>query len=307
MATGPQAARILIVDDDPSNARLLALIFDDNYEVLCATDGEQALEMARQEHPEVILLDVMMPGIDGFEVCSRLKADGSTSGIPVIFITGVGDFGAETRGLKLGAVDYVTKPISPPVVKMRVRNQIELKQARDELTRLSITDGLTGLANRRHFDETLAKEYARLARHEGGLSLILLDVDYFKGFNDTYGHCKGDECLRAVANVISEATLRPADLGARYGGEEFACVLPDTDSDGALAIAEGIRNAIEALRIPHAGSASADHVTASFGIATRRCLPGGSPLELIAEADRQLYRAKMGGRNRVCSEIVREH
>ncbi len=306
MATKSQA-RILIVDDDPSNARLLARIFDDSYEVLCTTDSQQALELARDAHPEVILLDVMMPGLDGFEVCSRLKAEHDTSNIPVIFITGMGDLGAETRGLKLGAVDYVTKPINPPVVKMRVRNQVELKQARDQLTRLAITDGLTGLANRRHFDEVLAKEYARLARHDGELSLILLDVDHFKAFNDAYGHCQGDDCLRTVAHMISSAMLRPADLGARYGGEEFACVLPETDFEGALAIAEGIRTQIESLRIPHAYSTVADHVTVSIGIATELCVPGGSPQELIGEADRQLYRAKMGGRNRVCSEFIREH
>jgi diguanylate cyclase (GGDEF)-like protein len=300
-------ARILIVDDDASNARLLAQIFDDNYEVLCTTDGASAVELARDAHPAVILLDVMMPGVDGFEVCARLKADLETSDIPVIFITGVGDFGAETRGLKLGAVDYVTKPISPPVVRMRVRNQVELKQARDALTRLATTDGLTGLANRRHFDEILAKEYARLARYDDELSLILLDIDHFKEFNDTYGHCDGDDCLRAVAGVISAATLRPADLGARYGGEEFACILPETDTEGAHAIAEDIRTGIEALQIPHTHSSIADHVTASFGIATVRCMPGGSAQELIGEADRQLYRAKMGGRNRVCSEFVREH
>lgn len=300
-------ARILIVDDDVSNARLLARIFDDNYDVLCTTDGEHALELARDAHPSVILLDVMMPGIDGFEVCSRLKADDDTAEIPVIFITGMGDFSAETRGLKLGAVDYVTKPISPAVVKMRVRNQIELKQARDQLTRLAITDGLTGLANRRQFDDVLEKEHARLARAGAELSLIMLDVDHFKPYNDAYGHARGDECLRAVAQVISEATLRPADLGARYGGEEFACVLPDTDAEGARAIAEDIRARVEALRIPHAYATSSDHVTISVGVATERCMPGGSPLALIEQADRQLYRAKQGGRNQVCSELTREH
>jgi len=303
----PTQARILIVDDDPSNAMLLARIFDNDYEVLCANDGEQALQIARDEHPEVILLDVMMPGLDGFEVCSRLKAEHGTDSIPVIFITGTGDLSAETRGLKLGAVDYVTKPINPPVVMMRVRNQVELKQARDQLTRLATTDGLTGLANRRHFDETLAKEYARLARTDDKLSVILLDVDHFKPYNDFYGHQAGDDTLRAVAAVIQQAMLRPADFAARYGGEEFACILPDTDAEGALAIAEGIRNEIHALRIEHAKSTANGHVTVSIGAATRRCVPGGSPLILVGEADRQLYRAKMGGRNRVCTPQVRDH
>lgn len=300
-------ARILIVDDDLSNARLLARIFDDSYDVLCTTDGEHALELARDAHPSVILLDVMMPGIDGFEVCSRLKADDDTAEIPVIFITGMGDFSAETRGLKLGAVDYVTKPISPAVVKMRVRNQIELKQARDQLTQLAITDGLTALGNRRHFDDVLEKEHARLARNDAELSLIMLDVDHFKRYNDAYGHGRGDDCLRAVAQVIAEAMLRPADLGARYGGEEFACVLPETDAEGARAIAEEIRARVEALRIPHGCSDTSDYVTVSVGVATERCQPGGSPLALVEQADRQLYRAKQSGRNQVCSELTREH
>jgi diguanylate cyclase (GGDEF)-like protein len=300
-------AKILIVDDDPSNASLLARLFEDSYDVLCANDGETALRIAHDSHPEVILLDVMMPGLDGFEVCRRLKAEHDTDGIPVIFITGTGDLGAESRGLEVGAADYVVKPINPMVVRMRVRNQVELKQARDQLTQLATTDGLTGLANRRHFDAVLVREYARQARTNEKLSLIMLDVDHFKAYNDTFGHSAGDACLRAVAGAVEAAMLRPADLAARYGGEEFACILPDTDGEGALAIAEGIRHQIDSLHIAHPVSQASNHVTVSIGIATRRCLPGGDPQRLIEDADSQLYRAKMSGRNRVCSPQVRDH
>jgi diguanylate cyclase (GGDEF)-like protein len=295
-----QQARILVVDDDPANVELLAEIFDDEYEVLFATDGDKALTIAAQASPDLILLDVMMPGIDGFEVCAQLKAGRSTAGIPVIFITGMGDMEAETRGLELGAVDYVTKPINPPVVRMRVRNQVELKRARDALTRLATTDGLTGIANRRHFDEVLAREHARLARLQALLSLVICDIDHFKAFNDCYGHIAGDDCLRRVAHAIESAMSRPADLPARYGGEEFVCLLPDTDAAGAGAVGERVRQAVAALQIPHSGSTGAGVVTVSVGVACVECRPGRSTLAVVAQADEQLYLAKTGGRNRVC-------
>ncbi len=292
-------ARILVVDDDPANIEVIADIFDDDYDVLISTDGERALEIAETSEPEVVLLDVMMPGMDGFEVCRRLKGRRATSGIAVIFITGMGDVDAEARGLELGAVDYVNKPINPPVVRRRVDNQIELKRARDRLAQLAITDGLTQIANRGHFDETLAREYARLARRGEKLALILIDIDSFKMFNDTYGHIAGDDSLRAVARVVDGAASRPADLAARYGGEEFACILPDTDLDGARRIAERIASGIADLAIEHAGSDVADHVTASIGVAAVTCTPDRSPLNVVATADEQLYAAKSNGRARI--------
>jgi diguanylate cyclase (GGDEF)-like protein len=294
-------ARILIVDDDPSNVELLAQIFEEEYEVLFATSGERALEVAATSQPDLVLLDVLMPGIDGFQVCARLKANRATVGISVIFITGLGDMDAETRGLELGAVDYVTKPINPAVVRMRVRNQVELKRARDTLTRLATTDGLTGIANRRHFDECLAREHARLSRIEVALSLVLCDIDHFKPYNDSYGHIQGDDCLRSVAQAIEGAMSRPADLAARYGGEEFVCLLPETDAEGARAVGERIRAAVAALQIPHSESAVADHITISVGVATVRCRPGRSILAVVARADEQLYLAKSNGRDRVCA------
>lgn len=294
-------ARILIVDDEPSNIELTADIFKNDYEALFAMDGEKAIEVAAASKPDVILLDIMLPGMDGFEVCRRLKADPMTRDIPVIFITGMGDTGAETKGLDLGAVDYITKPINPPVVKMRVRNQIELKQARDQLARMATTDGLTGLANRRRFDEALAMEHARHARTGTELALIILDIDHFKLFNDNYGHVRGDDCLKAVAGVLKNSLHRATDLAARYGGEEFICILPDTASPhGVQKLAEGIRQDVAALNIPHGNSPTADHLTVSLGVITACCTQDTSPSQLVALADEQLYRAKTSGRNRIC-------
>ena len=294
-------ARILIVDDDLANAQLLARLFDEDYEVTCVNDGAKALDLAGRIPPDVILLDVMMPGMDGFEVCSRLKSSHDTDTIPVILMTGMDRNDAETRGLSLGAVDYVTKPVDPQVIERRVRNQVELVRARDRLTRLASTDGLTGIRNRRYFDEMLAREYARLARAGGVLSLVLFDIDHFKAYNDTYGHVRGDECLRSIAHALVGSMYRAADVAARYGGEEFACILPDTSEEGAVATAERIREAIATLHIPHKASPTAEYVTASFGVATERCRPGRSELDLLARADEQLYLAKASNRNNICA------
>jgi len=291
--------RILIVDDETRNIELLANIFEDECEVLFATNGEKALEIVRRFRPDVILLDVMMPDIDGFEICSLLKSERFTADIPIIFITGLGDTGAEARGLELGASDYVTKPISPSIVKLRVENQIELKRVRDLLTKQATLDGLTALANRRTFDDALAREYARQSRTGGQLSLIMIDIDFFKRFNDTYGHIAGDECLRKVARVIDAAACRPADISARYGGEEFVCILPETDYTGAFAVAERIRRDIINLSIAHSASSIANNVTASLGVCSIHCIPDRSPLNLLAQADELLYSAKKAGRNRV--------
>lgn len=293
--------RILIVDDEITNIELIADLFEADHEVLFATTGARALEIAATAMPDLILLDVMLPGMDGFEVCARLKADRLTVDIPVIFVTGMGDVVAETRGLALGAVDYITKPINPPVVRVRVTNHIELKKARDRLTQLAVTDGLTGLANRRRFDEMLALEFARHLRSHADLTLILLDIDHFKLFNDTYGHLRGDDCLRAIARVIERAMYRVTDLAARYGGEEFGCILPETGPPSdVIAVAERIRQGVIALEIPHQTSTTAAHVTVSLGVATHRCTSDGSPDHLIAHADEQLYLAKSQGRNQIC-------
>jgi diguanylate cyclase (GGDEF)-like protein len=292
-------AVILIVDDEVSNIEIMNATLEDTYEVCFATSGEQAIEIARALLPDLILLDVMMPEIDGYEVCRTLKADRLLADVPIIFTTGLDDQEAEARGLSLGAIDYVTKPIQPVTLCARVRNHIELKRLRDQLAELAVTDALTGLSNRRRLEQTLDAETARLARTSDWLSVILLDIDFFKLFNDTYGHPAGDRCIAMVAAALNRAVRRASDLTARYGGEEFACVLPGTDAEAAMKVAREIHVQVQSLGIPHTGSTVSSCVTVSLGVATARCLPGMAPDLWIANADRQLYLSKSGGRNRI--------
>jgi diguanylate cyclase (GGDEF)-like protein len=244
-----------------------------------------------------------MPVIDGFEVYRCLKADWRTCDIPVIFITGMGDVATETKGLKMGAVDYINKPINPDLVKARVSTQINLKLMRDKLVMLAATDGLTGLRNRYHFDGMLAYEYARHLRSGEELALIMLDLDEFKAYNDTYGHISGDECLQAVAKALTKTVSRCTDLVARYGGEEFAVLMPDTSLRGAVIIAERVRNSIGSLVLPQT-DARAGHITASLGVVSGTFLKGTSIVDVLTEADIQLYRAKAGGRNRIAFRAI---
>jgi PleD family two-component response regulator len=222
----PNRGTLLIVDDEPVNVELLVTLLKADFKIETATSGAEALELAQIVKPDLILLDVMMPTMDGFEVCTRLKSNVGTADIPVIFITARSDAEAEACGLELGASDYVTKPISPPIMLARVRNHIAFKKARDALAASALVDGLTGIANRRCFDEALAVECGRVNRHAGLLSLILFDLDHFKALNDTWGHLAGDECLKKVGVVARAALQRSADIVARYGGEEFVCILP---------------------------------------------------------------------------------
>ena len=289
---------VLVVDDEALHMDLIADTLGDDYEMLFAHEGEAALEIAAAKVPHLILLDVMLPGMDGYEVFRRLKADHRTREIPVIFITGLGDVAAETKGLKMGAVDYISKPINPAPVRARVNTQIDLKLTRDKLSQMAATDGLTGLANRARFDAMLAYEYSRHVRSGADLSLIMLDIDHFKAFNDAYGHVAGDNCLNDIARAISAVVLRGTDTVARYGGEEFVLLLPDTHLIGAVVLAEKVRKAISDLAIPHKYS-SAKHVTASLGVASCGRHKMTSPWDIVIQADQQLYAAKADGRNRV--------
>lgn len=292
-------ATVLIVDDDISNIEIMNAVLEDDYEVCFSTSGQQALDTARATPPDLILLDVLMPGIDGFEVCRQLKDDPLLADIPVIFTTGLGDTEDEMRGLSLGAIDYVTKPIQPAILRVRVGNHIELKRLRDQLASLAVTDALTGLSNRRRMERALQTETARLARSNDWLTVIMLDIDFFKQFNDTYGHPAGDRCITMVGAALTRAVKRASDLPARYGGEEFACILPGADPAGAALVAQEISLHIQSLNIPHERSQISPFLTVSMGVASARCLPGMTPDQWISEADRQLYRSKQSGRNRI--------
>jgi diguanylate cyclase (GGDEF)-like protein len=295
---------ILVIDDELLNIEIVAESLESDFEIICATDGIEGIRIAGAEMPDLILLDVVMPGIDGYEVCARLKADPATAGIPIIFITALHAVEQEVRGLEAGAVDYVTKPINPLLVRVRVQIQMELRRARKRLEELATTDGLTGLANRRCFDERMTIEFDRLKRTGSRLSVIMIDVDHFKLFNDAYGHQAGDYCLRNVAKVIHLGARRPADLAARYGGEEFICLLPEVDQAGAQVVAEKIRKGIEELAIEHRQSTTGSFVTASLGIATCACNANLTANQLIAIADDALYMAKRAGRNRCESKAL---
>jgi diguanylate cyclase (GGDEF)-like protein len=291
---------VLVVDDSRTLCRLLGNLLCPRYRVLTAENGADGITLAMNCSPDLILLDIMMPDLDGLAVCRRLKSDSRTREIPVLFLTALGGEADEMRALEAGGIDFILKPISPPVLAARVRNQLELKHQQDRLRNLSLLDGLTGIANRRRFDQYLEMEWQRCSRNSQPLSLVMGDVDFFKAFNDGYGHGRGDDCLRAVARVFGMALRRPADLAARYGGEEFVCVLPETDQEGARIVADQIMAQMEDLAMPHAFSAIARHVTVSVGIATSvRPSLGRSWKTLVEEADMWMYEAKGRGRNRI--------
>lgn len=318
MTPSSKKQKILIIDDTPANIQLINEILRDNYRIYFATTGAEGLEIAARELPDLILLDIMMPGMDGYQICARLKGAEATRRIPVIFVTAMGSIEDEARGLEAGAIDYLTKPISPPIVKIRVDNHLELKRYSDELESLSKElarkneqlellarqDFLTGLANRRRFNEAMDIEIRRANRHGEIFSLIMGDIDFFKRYNDYYGHLAGDKCLQMVGETMLKLFRRGDDLPARYGGEEFAVLLPGTADDTALRLAESLRLEIAARAMPHACSDAADCVTLSLGVVTARVIAGRTPEWFTARADEALYRAKDEGRNRVSSIIA---
>ena len=304
LAEPERKPRLLVVDDQPTNIQVLYRVFADDCQVFMATSGAQALHTAHQEAPNVILLDVMMPDMDGYEVCRLLKQDNVTRDIPVLFVTAHHETQEETRGLEAGAVDFITKPINPAVVRARVRTHLTLKRQTDVLKQLVFVDALTRAFNRRYFDEHLPEEWGRTQRTSKSLGLLMVDVDYFKQYNDVYGHQLGDEALRKVAQALQQGALRPGDVVCRYGGEEFSCLLPDTDLEGAIQVAQRMMNAVRAMAVPHAGSKVAEMLTISVGVAVRTPTSQGDAPALLALADAQLYRAKNQGRAQACGTVL---
>ena len=304
---------ILIVDDNATNLSVLSKILKTaGFKVRVAIDGETAIEQVKDDPPELILLDIKMPGLDGFETCTMLKTNPATRDIPVIFLTALSETQDKIKGLSVGAVDYITKPFQEEEVLARVIIHLKLRfltktvveqaaalqKANQYLQLIANLDGLTQIPNRRQLDEYLNQEWRRLSREKLPLSLIMCDIDYFKNYNDYYGHLAGDNCLKEVAQAIDRAVKRPADLVARYGGEEFAVIMPNTNAEGAIRVAELIQLEIKQLKIPHAQSQVSAYITLTLGISSQVPTQESQPKFLIDAADQALYAAKKQGRDR---------
>ncbi|MEO5361979.1 MAG: diguanylate cyclase [Nitrospirota bacterium] len=292
---------ILIVDDEKTNIDVLVNLLNGEFRAIIAKNAEQALKRleSKEEKIDLILLDILMPEMDGYELSRRVKNNILTRNIPIMFITALSMVEDEIKGFEMGAVDYITKPFIAPIVLARVRTHVELKLKRDLCEILAMEDGLTGIPNRRKFDEFLEFQWNAIQRRKSPLSLMLIDVDYFKKYNDNYGHAAGDDCLRKVARMLKHSMPRAMDFVARYGGEEFACILPDTGQAGAVEVAKRLLNAVSSLQIPHEFSASANHITVSIGVSTITPPEAGTATDLIETADLALYESKASGRNQI--------
>ncbi len=327
--------KLLLVDDHQENLTVLkAVLKNQGYDLVTALNGKEALHQVTLFDFDLILLDIMMPELDGYEVCQILKADPDTVGVPIIFITAKTDFESVVKGYELGAVDYVTKPFNPAILRVRIKNHLRLRQAEldlkrsvasleqemahrvevermlrlreKELERFALLDGLTQIANRRRFDEYLQFQWANKKRSKKPISLVLCDIDFFKQFNDHYGHQAGDQALQNVARALQRTLKRPEDIACRYGGEEFVLVLPDTPTEGAVTIAHRLQEFIQDLQIPHEFSRANPLLTLSMGVSTLTPANDCSMEELIQRADQCLYAAKRQGRNRVVAVLAED-
>ncbi|MDR1160428.1 MAG: diguanylate cyclase [Syntrophomonadaceae bacterium] len=294
---------ILIVDDERLSSAVLNNILSPAYSILMSRSGKTALEIAAQAIPDLIVLDIIMPDMNGFDVLKNLKNNAVTSKIPVIFITGLNNVRDEENGFLLGAVDYITKPFIGTIVKARVNTHMQIVRQMRMIENLGMIDPLTYIPNRRNFDERLDMEWKRAIRDKRPISFLMIDLDNFKQFNDAYGHLQGDELLKTVAKVFASCIRRPADLAARLGGEEFGVILPNTDLNGAMKVAEDIRAMTEAVRITISNQKNKASSTVSIGAVTRYPETEDSALELIAKADEYMYTAKKNGKNRVYTEL----
>lgn len=292
-----QDSLILVIDDSIENIRLLSNILKGQARVIFATSGREGLALARERKPHVILMDIEMPDMNGYEVCRKLKLDVDTSNCAIIFITAHSGMSSEIDALESGGVDFITKPLNPLVVKARVNTHLILQRQAEELLRLASRDSLTGLYNRRHFDQQLAREFERHRRQGLPLGLAFIDVDNFKAYNDGYGHVEGDKCLRTIADAIGSASRRPGEIVARYGGEEFVTILPYTSHENVQKYGEWICVRIRELALEHRYSTTSSLVTISVGMTSM--VPGDDRTvdQMIDHADRALYRAKSAGRD----------
>ena len=289
---------ILVVDDMTTTLLLLHDLLKDTYEVKIAKSGTKALEILESPNDiDLILLDIEMPDINGYDVCKRIKNNETIKNIPIIFITGRTSQEDEEYGLNLGAIDYITKPFNKAIVKLRIKNYLDLKIKNDMLEKLSMYDGLTNIRNRRFFDETFEKTFSEIKRDKKSLAVLMIDIDFFKLYNDNYGHGQGDETLRKVAKALEKTIKRASDFVARYGGEEFVILLKDINKDGVEAVANNLLNAIRELKITHEFSKIENYVTVSIGVSYYNSSSDITKLELLLKADETLYNVKNSGRN----------
>jgi diguanylate cyclase (GGDEF)-like protein len=318
--------KTLVIEDSSSSRKILCYYIERmGITPIPAATGNEGVDLFSTERPDLILLDIILPDIDGFEVARQIRQmERPGDWTPIIFLTALNKDEDLEKGIAAGGDDYLYKPVSEVVLAAKIRAMQRIVQMRQsllvltrkldtanhELKRLAALDGLTGIANRRHFDEVLEREWRRAMRQGTELSALMCDIDYFKQYNDTYGHLAGDEALRQVAHALTKTMDRGGDLIARYGGEEFAAVLPDTSQGGALFVAERMKQAVQQLELPNSGSPFG-FITVSFGIASHlpsaklmpAAHPGNTPLLLVAAADRALYQAKTKGRNRIIQTV----
>ncbi|MFX0140635.1 MAG: diguanylate cyclase [Candidatus Hodarchaeota archaeon] len=312
MNNGDTNSKVLVVDDVPLNRKLQQAYLDAvGYKVILAQDGIEALKRAEEESPDLILLDVMMPKMNGFQVCRKLKNSDITRFIPVIMVTALNEIEDKIKGIEAGADDFICKPFNKLELLARVKSLLRIKHLHDELGRkikelestqkklyqLAITDGLTGLYNYRYFNEQLVQELTRAQRHNLFVSVAMLDIDYFKNFNDTHGHPAGDKVLKAIAKLL-RSNIRKIDVAARYGGEEFALILIETNKNSAAIVASKIKKLVEEYPFSNQETQPNGKLTISMGIAS---FPEDAqdPDKLVTLADKRLYKAKAQGRNRV--------
>jgi len=304
--------KILIADDSLLNQEMLRVILSsDNEENLkmgrlqyvldFAKSGPEALVKVIDFRPDLILLDIIMPGLSGFEVLEKLQTDEFARSVPVIIITGLSEEGYEEKGLECGAVDYITKPFRKAVVLARIKTQQKIVEQMRLIESYSLVDALTGISNRRNFDIRIEEQWGYARRKKLPVSVLMMDIDHFKNYNDTYGHQQGDETLKVVANAITNALMRSSDTAYRWGGEEFIALLVDTNLENAMVVAERIRKAVETASVQNLNGGDPLNVTISLGVASaipgeKNEIPG-----MIKQADMALYTAKESGRNRVCS------
>jgi len=305
--------KVLLAEDSRSNRMLISSYIQEfGHEVIAVNDGQAAVDAFINDRPDLVLMDVSMPVLDGFDATEKIRSISTQANdwVPVIFLSGLTQPEDIAKGIEVGGDDYLTKPIDPLILnaKLIAMNRIsdmrhQLNDANRQLTLMTLRDGLTGLYNRRHFDDVMVKELKMARRIKSSVSLVLADIDHFKLYNDFYGHQQGDDCLIAVSKAVREAIYRPGDIVARYGGEELAIVLPDTDINGAMNVAEQVRQAVEELARPHQKSETSDYITLSLGVAT---ISNAGEVDikliirqLIEYADEALYKAKENGRNKV--------